>query len=113
VLIPRNTGLPAVAKRLFKTQRSDQHSVLVQIVEGESRSPDGCSSIGRCVVGDLPAGLPTGAPIEVQFRYSSDGRLAIAVRIVDTQQQLEYELQRDNGLTGPELDSWRSRITTR
>ena len=56
ILIPRNTPLPVTAKRVFRTQKADQRSILVQIVEGESSVPDDCSQIGKCVVRDLPAG---------------------------------------------------------
>ena len=58
ILIPRNTPLPVSAKRLFKTAKQDQRSILVQIVEGESPSADDCTPIGRCTVADLPPGLP-------------------------------------------------------
>jgi molecular chaperone DnaK len=40
ILIPRNTPLPVTAKRIFRTQRANQRSLLVQIVEGESQSPE-------------------------------------------------------------------------
>ncbi len=55
ILIPRNTALPVAAKRIFKTQKANQRSILVQIVEGESASPEDCSQLGKCVVRDLPA----------------------------------------------------------
>ena len=52
-----------------------QRSILVQIVEGESASPEDCSQLGKCVVRDLPPNLPADTPIEVQFRYADNGRL--------------------------------------
>ena len=67
ILIPRNTPLPVTAKRVFHTQKAGQKSILVQIVEGESASPDDCSQIGKCVVRDLPPNLPAQTPIEVRF----------------------------------------------
>ncbi len=36
ILIPRNTPLPVMAKRIFKTQKANQTSILVPVVEGES-----------------------------------------------------------------------------
>ena len=35
VLIPRNTPLPATAKRVFRTQQENQSSIRVEVVEGE------------------------------------------------------------------------------
>ena len=60
ILIPRNTALPATAKRVFRTQKANQKSILVQIVEGESANPEDCSQIGKCVVRDLPRDFLTG-----------------------------------------------------
>jgi four helix bundle protein len=54
ILIPRNTPLPVTAKRVFKTSKSGQRSILVPIVEGESPSAEACTPIGRCSVRHLP-----------------------------------------------------------
>ena len=53
VIIPRNTPLPISAKRIFKTQKANQKSILVKIVEGENTDPEECTYIGRCVVRTL------------------------------------------------------------
>jgi molecular chaperone DnaK len=111
ILIPRNTPLPVAAKRIFKTQKTGQRSILVQIVEGESASPDDCSQIGKCSVRDLPANLPAQTPIEVRFRYHENGRLAIQVNVQGTDKQLTHEISRENSLTQDQLDSWRMYIS--
>ena len=111
ILIPRNTPLPVTAKRVFKTHKPGQKSILVQIVEGESSSPDDCSHIGRCTVRDLPADLPAQTPIEVYFRYEENGRLTVTVNVANTDKQLRHEITRENSLTQEQLDSWRSYIT--
>ena len=111
-LIPRNTPLPVSAKRVFKTHKPDQKSVLVRIVEGESASPDDCSQIGQCVVRDLPPGLPEKTPIEVRFRYSDNGRLTVAVSVENTGRKLNHEITRENSLSPEQLDSWRQYIAS-
>jgi molecular chaperone DnaK len=111
ILIPRNTPLPVAAKRIFKTQKESQRSILVQIVEGESASPDDCSQIGKCSVRDLPPGLPAQTPIEVRFRYHENGRLAIQVNVPGTDKELHHEISRENSLTQDQLDSWRMYIS--
>ena len=111
VLIPRNTPLPVVARKVFKTHREDQESILVQIVEGESSSPENCSRIGRCAIWDLPENLPIGTLIEVKFRYEENGRLGIKVKIgTKEKKSFRYEVQRPNSLTGDQLESWRDYI---
>ena len=111
ILIPRNTPLPVAAKRIFKTQKQDQRSILVQIVEGESASPDDCTQLGKCTVRDIPRNLPAQTPIEVRFKYQENGRLSVKVRVEGTDTQLQHELMRENSLTQEQLDSWRKYIS--
>jgi len=111
ILIPRNTTLPVTAKRVFKTSQAGQRSILVQIVEGESASPEDCSQLGKCVVRDLPSNLPADTPIEVQFRYADNGRLGIGVKVVGTDLELKHEINRENSLTPDQLETWRQYIS--
>jgi molecular chaperone DnaK len=111
ILIPRNTPLPVTAKRVFKTQKHGQKSILVQIVEGESASPDDCSQLGKCTVRDLPADLPAQTPIEVRFHYKENGRLTVMVNVQGTDKQLRHEITRENSLSQDQLDSWRQYVS--
>jgi molecular chaperone DnaK len=110
ILIPRNTPLPVVARRIFKTHKAGQRSILVQIVEGESLSPDDCSQIGKCSVRHLPPDLPMQTPIDVRFRYEENGRLTVTVCVEGTDKNLQHEITRENSLTQEQLDSWRQYI---
>jgi molecular chaperone DnaK len=111
VLIPRNTKLPVKARRVFKTSNENQQSILVQIVEGESPSPDACTPLGTCVIRDLPPGLPARSPVDVEFRYGADGRLAVQVNVAGTDRKATQEITRDNSLSQAQLDEWRKKIT--
>jgi molecular chaperone DnaK len=111
ILIPRNTPLPVVARRIFKTHKANQQSILVKIVEGESLSPEDCSQLGKCIVRDLPENLPDQTPIEVRFRYEENGRLTVNVRVEGATTELQHELTRENSLTTEQLDSWRKYIS--
>ena len=110
VLIPRNTPLPVKARRVFKTQKENQGSVLVQIVEGESPSPDACTPIGTCVIRDLPKNLPARSPIEVEFRYAADSRLTVQVKVAGGEKTMQQEIVRENSLNQEQLDAWRKRV---
>ncbi|HZZ72580.1 MAG TPA: Hsp70 family protein [Pirellulales bacterium] len=112
VLIPRNTPLPVTAKRIFKTQKKGQKSILVQIVEGESATPDDCTQLGKCVVRDLPETLPAQTPIEVRFRYAENGRLTVSVIVANSANELQHEIARENSLTAEQLNGWRDYIST-
>jgi molecular chaperone DnaK len=111
ILIPRNTPLPTTAKRVFRTQKPGQKSILVQIVEGESASPEDCSQIGRCVARDLPEDLPAQTPIEVRFAYQDNGRLTVSVTVAGTDRELRHEITRDNTISQQQLDAWRLFVT--
>ena len=111
ILIPRNTPLPVAARRIFKTQKTGQRSILVRIVEGESLSPEDCSQLGKCSVRNLPPNLPLQTPIEVRFRYEENGRLTVNVRVEGTKAELQHELTRENSLTQDHLDSWRKYVS--
>jgi molecular chaperone DnaK len=102
--------LPVTARRIFRTQKQNQASILVQIVEGESASPEDCTQIGQCAVRNLPKGLPAQTPIEVIFEYQDNGRLVVRVSVSNTGAKLTHEITRDNSLTQQQLDAWRQYI---
>ncbi|MDG2207783.1 MAG: Hsp70 family protein [Pirellulales bacterium] len=108
ILIPRNTSLPATARRTFKSQREGQKSVLINIIEGESDSPENCTRLGQCEVRDLPDNLAIHTPIEVRFRYLQNGRLTISVNVEGKEKQ--HEITRENSLSLTQLDGWRDYI---
>jgi molecular chaperone DnaK len=113
ILIPRNTPLPVQAKRTFTTQKANQRSILVQIVEGESASADDCNSLGKCTVTTLPDNLPAQSPVDVWFHYQTDGRLKVRVAVSNSQHAAETEIVRENSLPQEHLDAWRKKIVGR
>ena len=110
IVIPRNTPLPVVAKRVFLTTKANQRSILVQIVEGESTNPADCSQIGKCTVRELPLNLPAKTPIEVRFKYEENGRLMVVVQVKGAEKVLKHELTRENSLTKEQMDGWKDFI---
>jgi molecular chaperone DnaK len=108
VLIPRNTALPASAQRVFRTQKANQGSILVQIVEGESSNPDECSLVGKCIVHNLPKNLPERTPITISFQYDENGRLTVLVKVSGL--ELKQQIMRENSMTAEEMDRWRELI---
>ena len=111
ILVPRNSPLPAKAKRVFRTSKDGQRSIVAQIVEGESSDPNECMHIGKCTVRGLPANLPAGTPIEVRFRYEENGRLKVVVQVPGIAEKISYEITRENNLSREELNRWQARIT--
>lgn len=110
ILIPRNTPLPVTAKRTFKTTKANQHSIRVDIVEGESPSAEDCTPIGRCSVRHLPPDLPAQHPVDVLFHYQPNGRLKVRVTVPNTDHQVTTEIIRENSLSKEHMDGWRQYI---
>ncbi|MFZ5828613.1 MAG: Hsp70 family protein [Planctomycetota bacterium] len=113
ILIPRNTRLPVRSKRVFRTSKQNQRSILVEIVEGESPSADDCTKLGRCAVRNLPAELPEHSPVQVSFRYETNGRLKVRVKVPGAESHTETEIVRENSLSKEHLDGWRRYICGR
>jgi hypothetical protein len=110
ILIPRNTPLPARKVRVFTTARQNQRSVCVPVVEGESERPEDCIALGECIVRDLPAGLPHGTRIEVEYRYAANGRISVAARIPAVRYSAQVEIQRDEMRNLNDLSTWRAQL---
>ena len=109
-IVPRNTALPITAKREFRI-RPGQETIKIDIVEGESRSPDACQLIGSCMIRGIPANLPENSAVEVFFKYREDGRLKVKVRVKGTDIVLENDFLRENTMSPEQLDVWRNYIT--
>jgi len=110
VLIPKNTPLPHNKVKRFQTARSNQDSVKVAVVEGESQRPEYCIALGECVVRDLPSGLPAGTPVEVEYVYAANGTLTVRARVTNARQSAAVEIHRPGARELGDLDVWRRRL---
>ena len=108
IIIPRNSPLPAKVTEKFVTKSEDQISIVVQVLEGESKTPSQCSPIGRAVIRNLPEHLPKGWPVEVTYEYLTNGRLDVKAKIPGTSRQVELELQREQSMTSERIGRWKS-----
>ena len=111
IVIPKNTPLPFNATKNFVTGRVGQASVLVPVVEGESRRPEECVQLGKCTVRDLPSDLPKGTVIKVHFSYDSGGRLAVSARIPASRQSASTVIDRKTDGDDQTLRQWKQSLT--
>lgn len=112
MLIPRNSPLPATFTDRFTTKRAGQQSIVIQVLEGETSTPEDCTQIGRTVVRGLPANLPQGAPIDVTFSYQTNGRLEVSTRLPGVEQEHRLTLERNSGLSDANVADWRGSISS-
>lgn len=110
VMIARNTRLPAAKASKFTTSKDDQPNVAVSVVEGGTDTGEGATEIGKCVVTDLPPGLPRGTKVLVIFQYGSDGRLTVRAEVPDVKSKAHMVIDRTAGLSESEVQQWKAKI---
>ncbi|HEV3137408.1 MAG TPA: Hsp70 family protein [Pirellulales bacterium] len=106
VIIARGTELPCGTASLITTQVENQNSIVIQLLEGDSRSADECSRIGRIVIRDLPAGLPKNWPVEVRYQCTPEGRLQVQAHLQRSGEALAVEWQREGALGEERVAAW-------
>jgi molecular chaperone DnaK len=111
VILAKNTALPACVTKKFVTTKPGQRSLMVQILEGESRQPSECSVVGTTIVRDLPPHLPQGSPVQITFQYARNGRLSVSVNVPGANQETHLVLE-CAGARGPgQISQWRQVVT--
>jgi molecular chaperone DnaK len=110
VMIPRNTPLPVTKTGRFRTNRPNQGSVVVNVIEGGDASGQNATPIGKCIIRDLPPGLPAGSLVEVGFTYAENGRLTVKARLSDWNKDATLTIERESGLSDMVLQEWGARL---
>lgn len=106
VLIARGTELPCGTSAAALTDAEGQTSLVVQLLEGESRVADECARIAELRVRDLPADLPAGTSVDVQYKFTAEGRLQVRAQLPQSGQALSISVRRQHGLSAEELADW-------
>ena len=107
IMIPRNTSIPFSAKQRFVTTSPNQQTIHVYILEGEASDPLACSLIGDFQIVNLPANLPAGSPVEVEYSYDANGRIHAVAQELTGGKQAETEIVRDSGLDTSGIESFK------
>ncbi|MEK7468819.1 MAG: Hsp70 family protein [Planctomycetota bacterium] len=102
-MIPKNTPIPADITKPFGTEKENQVSVQIKIVEGEGETPEDCTEIGMCEIKDLPKGHPAGSIIDVTYSYSVDGRLQVTGKDRLSGKEARVEIVRASGMDDKEI----------
>ena len=107
VMIERNTPLPAAKATRFETIRDNQPNVAVEVIQGGDARGQHATRIGRCVIHDLPPNLPAGTPVDVLFRYDTDGLINVKASLPTIGQQASLRIDRSSGLSNEERTKMR------
>ncbi|MEX0977403.1 MAG: Hsp70 family protein, partial [Pirellulales bacterium] len=108
VLIPRGTELPCGTIARAATEALDQSSLVIQLLEGESRAADQCAHIAQLTIRDLPPGLPQGTQIDVHYQFTSEGRLQVKAQLPHSGRSLPISVRREPGLSDGQMADWKT-----
>ncbi len=112
VVIPRNASLPATAKRIFRTSKDGQTSLLLKIAEGSDKEGKESWLIGSCQIANLPPGQPAGTSIEIELHVAENGTVSVFVESIATGRRSSPEIKRAGGLAVDERNRWRDLLYT-
>ncbi len=110
VLIARNQRLPIQAAKRFQTSKDNQQKIVVQIIEGGTEQGKGATTIGKCVVSDLPSGIKKGEEVVVSFSYLNSGRLEVTAEVPAHQRSAQSTIDRAAGMTPQQLEAWKQKL---
>lgn len=102
ILIPQQSEIPIERAETFGTEADNQTRVTVEVTEGESKDPEECVAIGKCVISGLPP-RPAGAPVQVSFKYNEDGRIEVHAVDKGTGKEVRTEILRTHGLSNEQI----------
>jgi molecular chaperone DnaK len=113
-LILKNTSLPTSITQRFGTNRPNQDTADIRVMENISDCPRveiaESTEIGLAVL-TLPKGLPARAPIEISFDLNEQGRLHVLAFEPTGKQKVETEIQTNSVISQEQLEEAIERST--
>lgn len=112
-MILRNAELPAVSRRRFYTVADNQRTVHIRVLESLSPEqyalPGDGTEIGEAVL-ELPPSLPSGSPLEIEFRLNDAGLLELDARELCHNKDVHARFETADALSESEAQAARQRL---
>ncbi len=103
-LIPKNTGVPVVAREIFFPGTSGQQEARIAVYQGESEFQDENHKLGEVVLKNLHVAARGDVPLEVVFELSGEGILSVKATDLTTGNVEAVRLEARAGLPQGEAE---------
>ena len=103
-IIERNTSIPTSSSENYVTVADNQTEMLIDILQGESRTASENRELGKFRLRGLRAAPAGEASAELTFMLDADGILSARAYDADTGAEAEITLQDAVGLTGSQIE---------
>jgi molecular chaperone DnaK len=106
-LIPRNSGIPSDATKVFHTAHDNQTEVRIQVFQGESKMASDNELLGDFVLDGLRPAPRGEVRIRVTFAIDADGIVRVTAEDVETGRERALRIEASSGLTRDEVQQMR------
>ncbi|MCE9580560.1 MAG: Hsp70 family protein [Deltaproteobacteria bacterium] len=103
VIVPRNSMLPARARKLFATTQVDQKFVSIELYQGVSLDVSKNRKLGQVVLDGLPPGPPGSVRVELTLTLDVESILSVTARELSTGKQAGVTIRASGGLSQREI----------
>ena len=106
-IIPRNSGIPTTASKIFHTVRDNQTEVRIKVYQGDSRDVGNNHLLGEFILDGLVEGARGEAKVKVTFNIDANGMVDVVATASGTGSTKQMRVESSSNLSKSEVDALR------
>ena len=106
-IIPRNSGIPTTASKIFHTVRDNQTEVRIKVYQGDSRDVGSNHLLGEFILDGLVEGARGEAKVKVTFNIDANGMVDVVATASGTGSTKQMRVESSSNLSKSEVDALR------